>query len=482
MASEIQLAMTPIEEDEEKADDVSITSETQPSISSDQPFDTLNQNEYDTDLEMEKEADEFDVTGRQLYITACKHLAIVPVSYFLQHMQEPTLVMKYHGLGPLGIKAVALALQINTQVLSLDIEGNWIEGIGGKYIANMLKDNIYITELNLADNNLGSKGAAPICEMLAVNTTLQILNLSGNNFTDSDAVYFVEALTENRRVQFLNLSHNRFGEKGAFFLGPAIAENETLEDLDLSWNCLRKRGAIEICDSIKNNARLKKVNLAFNGLGKEGGRAVADIIKSNSIILELDVSHNRIPAEAASFISKSLEGNDALKVFRITHNPLGPGGAMDLLKGIASDSSVLEVLDMSGIEVDKAFIAAKTEFLETRKNIEIFHSHTLEDYVIKGPPKSKLRILLNTPLVEIEPSSVLNTINEHCIEKRIRIKLKERLLTIDKNNDNKLSVAEFISAMQWAEICLSAGDVSNLTAILKTINATEIDFSIFLKD
>ena len=41
----------------------------------------------------------------------------------------------------------AFLFQNNTIVLTLDLQDNWLEGVGGRHIAEMLKENIYITEL-----------------------------------------------------------------------------------------------------------------------------------------------------------------------------------------------------------------------------------------------------------------------------------------------------------------------------------------------
>ncbi|XP_042079365.1 leucine-rich repeat-containing protein 74A-like [Haplochromis burtoni] len=74
------------EEDEEKEPEV------QECLSSDE--------DYDTDLELEGKEAAYDLSGQTCYMTACKKFRVVPASYFLQHMQNSTLVMMHRGLGP----------------------------------------------------------------------------------------------------------------------------------------------------------------------------------------------------------------------------------------------------------------------------------------------------------------------------------------------------------------------------------------------
>uniref|UniRef100_H2Z4D9 Uncharacterized protein n=1 Tax=Ciona savignyi TaxID=51511 RepID=H2Z4D9_CIOSA len=67
--------------------------------------DDVSDGGYDTDLEIEVTKEEYDTTGKTTYKEACKQFGVIPVSYFLRHMQEQELIMRHHGLGPAGAKA-----------------------------------------------------------------------------------------------------------------------------------------------------------------------------------------------------------------------------------------------------------------------------------------------------------------------------------------------------------------------------------------
>ena len=57
--------------------------------------------------------EEYDVTGRATYLQACRDSGVIPVSYFHRNMQEPEVDIKHHGLGPMGAKAIAIALVVS---------------------------------------------------------------------------------------------------------------------------------------------------------------------------------------------------------------------------------------------------------------------------------------------------------------------------------------------------------------------------------
>lgn len=54
----------------------------------------------------------------KLYLQACKLLGVVPVSYFIRNHDSTTMTLTHHGLGPLGCKALAVALVVNKKNLT----------------------------------------------------------------------------------------------------------------------------------------------------------------------------------------------------------------------------------------------------------------------------------------------------------------------------------------------------------------------------
>lgn len=54
------------------------------------------------------------VMGAELYLEACRLMEVVPVSHFAQNLTKPYINLNHHGLGPKGVKAIAIALVVST--------------------------------------------------------------------------------------------------------------------------------------------------------------------------------------------------------------------------------------------------------------------------------------------------------------------------------------------------------------------------------
>lgn len=435
----------------------------------------------ETDLELEDEKSEFDSTMKGVYLCACKRLGVIPCSYFMRHMFDREIKLRHHGLGKLGAEAISWPLQTNTTTLSIDLHDNWLEGEGGAAISEMLLENCYISEIDLSDNRLGSKGVTAICKMLMQNTVIQTLNLSGNGISDHDAQVMADAVNENNRIKYLNLSRNEFSEKAGAILGPAFYENETIEHLDLSWNHFRRSSAIKLCEGIAENMGLKRVNLAMNGFDDDVAFSVAEILQKNQTILELDVSYNRFGLAGAMVISKALENNDVLLCLRIGNTRIGVEGAKILLKAISSSNSVVTEMNLSGVEVDKEFLALKKELSNIRP-VKVIHASTLSNFIIKKRMKSEGDALFfDWPKDEVNPANIIDLVKKFCDKNNIEVKeLFEEKCDLKQR---KIDISGFLSCLQTGGLVLSESQ-SNLLNILLEECADDnlIDIACFLDE
>ncbi|XP_071961893.1 uncharacterized protein [Antedon mediterranea] len=420
---------------------------------------------WDTDLEIDGLGEvskvSFDASGKKVYQQACTDLGVIPVSHFMRHMQSSKVVMKHHGLGPTGAKAIAIPLVTNTTILTLDLEDNWIESDGAIYIADMMKENCYIAHLNLSENKIGSKGAPAMCEMLHDNQSLRKVILSGNGFGDRDAEHFAYALQSNySKVKELNLSHNEFSEIGGEILGPAIATNETLEVLDLSWNHIRRKGAISICRGLAENIGIKILNISWNGLANEGALAMAEALKFNSNLIELDLSNNRITNEGAILLSKGLEINDTLKLIKLGLNPITAAGAHALLLALrANTNSALIDLDLTDIMVNKDFQDLLKEIQELRPDFKVFYKGAF------GAFKKK----------EKERPDPLKMLRDYIDKNNMRV--WDLFKAYDKDKSMSVSKEEFKKGISSSGIRMTESQVDELMHTLDKDGDGEIDFS-----
>lgn len=56
----------------------------------------------------------------EVYLQACKLVGVVPVSYFIRNYDSTTMILNHHGLGPLGCKALAIALVVSLKCMLLN--------------------------------------------------------------------------------------------------------------------------------------------------------------------------------------------------------------------------------------------------------------------------------------------------------------------------------------------------------------------------
>lgn len=121
-------------------------------------FSTLsNETDYDTDIEEEK-AISREYTCKGVYLEQCRRYGVISSSYFLRHIDDDSLIIRYFGLKPINIKVMVPSLKINSTITKLDLRDNELGSRGAIYLAQVLKDNENIEELNLGNNDIGPHG------------------------------------------------------------------------------------------------------------------------------------------------------------------------------------------------------------------------------------------------------------------------------------------------------------------------------------
>ncbi|XP_067681815.1 leucine-rich repeat-containing protein 74A-like [Haliotis asinina] len=431
--------------------------------------------DYDTDLDMDMDkwlnADQLrlkdDLTGERRYTAACDAMGVTPATYFVKHITDQEVHMRFHGLGPRGAKAMCVPLRTNSKIEKLDLEGNWIDEAGCGSMAEMLRDNIYITELILSENKIGSTGALSMCEILMKNDTITKLDLSGNDIKDSAAENICQMLKKNTSLRHLFLSHNHFEEEGALHFKEALSYNESLETLDLSWNRFRTRGAIYIAEGVQENYGLRILNFSMNGLGLAGAEAMGKALKANRTLLDLDISFNRIPEEGAGHVAVGLQVNDVLQSLKISSNPLGSDGSLALLVAVdRNDCSCLKYLELLNVWVMDSFIDLKDK-LERERNL----------IVVYGGLKKKLLKLTTLRGVEWERWLANNPMTK--IKNYIRdtgYRLIDLFRDFDKDGNMSITKQEFHIGIQSAGIVMTKEQVDELVKRLDKDGNGEVDY------
>ncbi|XP_077906709.1 leucine-rich repeat-containing protein 74A isoform X2 [Ictidomys tridecemlineatus] len=316
----------------------------------------------ETDLEIEDTEKFFTIGPKELYLEACKLVGVVPVSYFIRNMEEPHMNLNYHGLGPRGTKAIAIAMVSNTTITKLELEDNCIMDTGVICLVQMLQENYYLQELNVSKNDIGLEGARVISEFLQRNTS-SLWNLGLSDF--------------NVGIQVLNLS----------------------------WNHFHTQGAVALCNGLRGNVTLMKLDVSMNGFGNEGALALGEVLRLNNHLTHLDVSGNDIGNEGVSRLSRGLESNEGLQVLKLFLNPMNMEGAVLLVQAIKRNpKSKMEELDISNVLVTEQFVRMLDGVCAVHPQLDVIHKS------VQGFSAKKSTFLMANPMKLIQSYADQNKI------------------------------------------------------------------------
>ncbi|RXN22818.1 leucine-rich repeat-containing 74A [Labeo rohita] len=395
-----------------------------------------------------------DLSTEELYLQACKLVGVVPARYFLRNLGSATINLNHHGLGPLGAKALAIALVTDMHTTTLELADNFLSAEGARYLTEMLRADFTIQNLDLSDNHLQSAGAECVAKMLLENISIKSLKLSGNRFVEDDAKWFADAFASNYRVKELDLSHNQFCGRGGEHLGQMIANNDGLEVLDLSWNHLRMKGAVAFCAGLKVNTTLKHLDLSFNGFGNEGALALGEALKFNNTLVYLDLNNNRITDEGASLLCKGLEANDTLRVLQMAYNSLTVEGALTLINVVKNTpKTAIEEINICNVLVNENFVQLLELICQEHPNLEVQYGG-VGGFIAKKPRK------------RIDPMKVIQR----------KLRLWDFFRNIDKDGTMRVPVVDFRKAVQQSSIPLEKFQIEELIQRLDRDRTGIVDY------
>uniref|UniRef100_A0A665UP76 EF-hand domain-containing protein n=1 Tax=Echeneis naucrates TaxID=173247 RepID=A0A665UP76_ECHNA len=294
--------------------------------------------EWDTDLETDDRKQK--VSCAEVYLQACQQIGTPPISSFLRHMDEATFTLNHYAVGPLGAKALAIALQ---NITNLEMEDCLLKAQGARYLMEMLQTNITIQSLNLSNNQLQLEGAVAVSKMLSDNYYIKSIKLAG-----------AHSLTQKKKKKSymcifeLHLSGNGLSRVEAQSLGQALKQNNTLELLDLSHNRIHDEGVTLLCHGLATNDTLRVL--------KVGGR------KGESW--------------RTGMLGHDCHYCDHFKLFFVlSQNPMTEVGALMLLQTVTNNTkSAVEAIDISKVFVCEAFVELLEELRQRSPAMDVCYS------------------------------------------------------------------------------------------------------------
>ncbi|XP_075304767.1 leucine-rich repeat-containing protein 74A [Odontesthes bonariensis] len=400
-----------------------------------------------------------EMSVAEVYVQACTLVGVVPVSYFIRNLGSPIMTLSHHGLGPLGCKALAIALVADMHINTLELADNHIQAEGAKYLVEMLRANFTVQHLDLSNNHLKSAGAEHVTKMLLDNISLKSIKLSGNGFTDDDAQYFADALSTNSRIKELDLSHNEFCGRGGEHLGQLLANNEGLEVLDLSWNHLRMKGSVAFCAGLKVNMMLKHLDLSWNGFGNEGALAMGEALKFNNTLVHLNLNNNRLTNEGVSMLCRGLEYNDTLRILLLAYNSLTVEGALALVNLVKNTPrTAVEEINICNVLVDENFLNLLEVTCQEHPGLDVLYGG-VGGFIAKKPPK------------RVDPMKII----QDYLDNR-KLRLWDFFRNIDKDGTMRVPVADFRRAVQQSSIPLDRYQIEELIQRLDRDRTGIVDY------
>ncbi|TMW60511.1 hypothetical protein Poli38472_000553 [Pythium oligandrum] len=142
---------------------------------------------------------QLDLRGNRFTATGAKRLAEMIKTYPV----IVSLCLEWNNVGLLdeGVEALALALEMDTKLVELDLQNNNVGPEGAKALAQALRRNRTLQKLDLRWNEVGNAGVLAFLDTMQSNRSLVALELAGNNSSFKHLEEIERLLARNRSIQ-----------------------------------------------------------------------------------------------------------------------------------------------------------------------------------------------------------------------------------------------------------------------------------------
>lgn len=246
-----------------------------------------------------------------------------------------------HEFNYQNVRTIAMGLQCNTSISTLDLRGNMIKPSSACFLSNVLLLNSTITSLNLSANSLGDQGMIHLSSTLAHHRTLRHLDVGLNHFRVKGAQALSSALKTNRALKVLRLGHNEIGEQGADFLATALHVNSTLTTLNLTSCNIGCTGTRSLAKALKVNRTLSTLVLTANKMRTRGIHALSRALEENATLTHLSLDSNMgIGMHYDSSLAPMLSKNSTLVHLDICVTGMNDVGEAQIMKALETNTTL----------------------------------------------------------------------------------------------------------------------------------------------
>jgi len=214
---------------------------------------------------------------------------------------------------------LALALEDNICLISLNLSVNEINDAGLENITEALRKNINLTSLNLSFNSIEDGGLSAIADLLKANPKLSKLNLSGNHIKLEEADKFIELFNEDSNLAVLNLSGNPISS-GLNNFAKTLQGNNSLTHLALPFYSKEINALLGIIERNKSLISLEFPDAHYEDINFE---VLQDFVKSLNKNLHIKTFDFKASSDIRDSIDAKLKINQEYfeAVVNVIRNP-----------------------------------------------------------------------------------------------------------------------------------------------------------------
>lgn len=202
-----------------------------------------------------------------------------------------------------------------------------------------LEHNQYFRHILLGDNDFGSEGAKAMAQYVRSHLghgEFETWYLPGNELSAESMHILCDAWTVSSALKALWLSRNPLGVEGVCPVRQLLVNHTSLEVLDLDECALLDRGVEVLCEGLASNKSLRHLYLGVNRIGPAGAANLARLLASDECSLKsLVLDRNRFGDEGAVHLAEGLRSNKSLERLIISSNNIGPLGITAVANSIA---------------------------------------------------------------------------------------------------------------------------------------------------
>ncbi|XP_045532842.1 uncharacterized protein LOC123720326 [Pieris brassicae] len=327
--------------------------------------------------------------GQELYLALCDEMDQCPVKSFHRGLLTNSIDLRYYCVNPFGVRPMALALQYNKHVTSINFTDNFLNEDACFHLGEMLICNSTLHELNLSGCRIGPKGAKQLCVGLILNKNLRILNLNQNEIGDAGLEHFANVVIRGIGLLQISLSKNNISGKSLLTLAESLETHNKFSHIDLSKNNLYSppNGIVNFLGQLGGNKLLEELNLSWNALsGVRIAGAIKSAMRAPNLKI-LNISNNRFNGEASENLIGNLTRAKKLMTYNLSYNPFTPEDALLILTKLKSTAVKVQNVMLDNIFVNGAFLVLLDQIkaMKSKKNLVVAYGGVVSAFKLKGP-------------------------------------------------------------------------------------------------